>query len=506
MIFEINIKNGVATHNQSADQLPVCGNSVHSVVFEFDEEWDGHEKKTARFKWGGKHKDVEFTGNTCEVPIVKNTQSVLVGVYVGEEPDDEVVLSSTDAVIKYQTSTRCGSTTPNPSSGANYTNEARGYAAAAASSEEYVRGEAEKLADFERVTFEKARVYGVDGVGKPTPALTRTDDAVGLSVSIGESEITSDFSKCYPWSDICEITDTAGNVFVKIPKFYTKVTKNENGTYKYQISGVRHVGFSTLFIDGKGDEIDYVLVGKYEASGSASKVYSKSGKTVLVGVIMNTFRTGCAAHGTGYQQYDFLIDWIIKYLFMVEFATTDCQTIMRGWTDFSNTAALSTGKTDSVKTMSGSPTSNTSGFYACKYRGIENPWGNVWKFCDGISFYQNKIYLCTDPTQYKAGKNSAPYFYVGDKVGVNGTISSIGHFETMPLLGYANGTTAGNGYYGDYHTDNGGGFVAILGGRWDNNKKSGLFCVYASHGVNIANAYTSSRLCYKPIKGGVLNG
>ena len=101
--------------------------------------------------------------------------------------------------------------------------------------------------------LEKAKIYGVDGVGQSSPSLTRTDSAEGLTYSVGASEIKSDFDKCFPWSDMQEVVDDSGNVFIRIPKFYSKVTKNANGTYKHQISGFRYEGFSTLFVDGKGN-------------------------------------------------------------------------------------------------------------------------------------------------------------------------------------------------------------------------------------------------------------
>ena len=137
----VKIKNRVATYQEQGDVLPICGNTDDVVRFEFDDEWDDHDKKTARFIWGGKHNDVEFTGDTCEVPVVTNTQVLLVGVYAGELPADGFMLSTTNASIKYQLSTRCVGTTPNPSAGQNYTNEAKGYAeeakAAAAEAAKY---------------------------------------------------------------------------------------------------------------------------------------------------------------------------------------------------------------------------------------------------------------------------------------------------------------------------------------------------------------------------------
>ena len=41
--------------------------------------------------------------------------------------------------------------------------------------------------------FEKAKIYGVDGVGGSSPTLTRTDSAVGLTYTKGTAEIKSDF-------------------------------------------------------------------------------------------------------------------------------------------------------------------------------------------------------------------------------------------------------------------------------------------------------------------------
>ena len=373
----------------------------------------------------------------------------------------------------------------------------------------YVESQAEKWEVLQSgITFEKSRIYGVDGVGQSNPTLTRTDDAVGLSYSVGTSAITSDFNNCYPWSDICEVTDEHGNVFVKIPKFYSKVTPNANGTYKYQISGVRHVGFSTLFIDGKGNEIDYVLVGKYEGAGSATQVYSKSGQTVLTNITIDNFRIGCRANGTGYQQYDFLIDAIIKQLFTIEFATTNSQSIMVGWTNTNNTAALLTGKTDTVKTQSGSPTNNHDGHYACKYRGIENPWGNTWTWCDGISFFTEKVFICTDPTAYEADKVDAPYFYMGDRCMNKGHSMVITPFEKMPLLNFTTSTTIGGTatYYCDYYFLQSYGTVLCVSGGWSYNLDAGIWCYSAWANKTNADRGTGGRLCYKPIQGGALNG
>jgi hypothetical protein len=312
-----------------------------------------------------------------------------------------------------------------------------------------------------------------------------------------------------------EVTDSNGNVFIYIPKFYVKYTKNANGTYKHQISGCRYDGFVTLFCDGKGNEIDYVLVGKYEGSGSASKIYSKSGQTVLVNITLPNFRKGCVANGAGYQQYDFLIDAIIKELFLVEFATTNSQSIMRGYTASTNTAALITGHTDNVKTASGSwntnhdsdtdawtdTSCNTDGIHACKYRGIENPWGNTWTWCDGINFKKEKVFVCESPTDYASDKYDAPYTYMGDRSIAEGYITKITPFAKNPALGYITGVGGSEStYYCDYSwTNSGNGTVLRCGGYWVTGSDAGLWSWSGSYGSSGSSGGIGGRLCYKPL-------
>ena len=75
----------------------VCGNSDYQITFAFDNEWDDYEWKTARFIWNGGYVEVDFTGNTCIVPIINNTAEIYVGVYV--KTDIGVLLATTTAAI-----------------------------------------------------------------------------------------------------------------------------------------------------------------------------------------------------------------------------------------------------------------------------------------------------------------------------------------------------------------------------------------------------------------------
>ena len=62
----------------------VCGNSDYTVRFDFDEEWAEYAVKTARFvSEDGSYTDVQFEGSDCTVPILRNTRTLLVGVFAG---------------------------------------------------------------------------------------------------------------------------------------------------------------------------------------------------------------------------------------------------------------------------------------------------------------------------------------------------------------------------------------------------------------------------------------
>lgn len=62
----------------------VCGNSDYAVRFDFDAEWSEYAVKTARFvSEDGSYTDVQFEGEDCAIPILRNTRTLLVGVFAG---------------------------------------------------------------------------------------------------------------------------------------------------------------------------------------------------------------------------------------------------------------------------------------------------------------------------------------------------------------------------------------------------------------------------------------
>ena len=87
----IQIRDKIAT---CLTELPVvCGNSDYVVDFDFDQEWDEHRVKTARFIANGEKFDVVFEGIACPMPPIFKAKIVWVGVYAGN------ISTSTPAIV-----------------------------------------------------------------------------------------------------------------------------------------------------------------------------------------------------------------------------------------------------------------------------------------------------------------------------------------------------------------------------------------------------------------------
>lgn len=91
MIIKIDINNKLPVVEKDpvmGDPIIVCNNTNYQIQFTFDEEWDAHETKTARFIWqrgDDKHfADAPFTGDTVDMPILQEVRWVSVGVYAGD--------------------------------------------------------------------------------------------------------------------------------------------------------------------------------------------------------------------------------------------------------------------------------------------------------------------------------------------------------------------------------------------------------------------------------------
>lgn len=81
MDIKISVKNKTALGDGTEI---VCGNSDYRVVFELDAEWDEYELRTMRVDYrDGGFEDVDFAGNICALPVVRNRNRIAIGIYAG---------------------------------------------------------------------------------------------------------------------------------------------------------------------------------------------------------------------------------------------------------------------------------------------------------------------------------------------------------------------------------------------------------------------------------------
>lgn len=59
----------------------VSYNEGYKIIFDFDKEWDNIENKIARFIFGENYIDCPFSGNEVEIPLIKDADTLEIGVY-----------------------------------------------------------------------------------------------------------------------------------------------------------------------------------------------------------------------------------------------------------------------------------------------------------------------------------------------------------------------------------------------------------------------------------------
>ena len=215
------------------------------------------------------------------------------------------------------------------------------------------------MADRKLLLLKKtSKIYGVSWDGGESPVLTRTDSSVGMIANAGidANPVSNDFDNAEIFKEITEVTDSYGNEFVRIPKFYIEKTAVGNArTWRISKRPFGDAYLPYCFRHTTGAILPYVDVGKYTAnlSDDGTKLESKSGKWPLVNKNIVEFRNYAQANGTGYQQLDGVIVDLLQTLFYIEFATLNSQSIMMGWVNgrrnVSDTATVSaTGDRKSV--------------------------------------------------------------------------------------------------------------------------------------------------------------
>jgi hypothetical protein len=205
--------------------------------------------------------------------------------------------------------------------------------------------------------------------------------------------------------DTCTITGVVGMVEINDRTFtVTRVDANEFSLDSED--GTGHTAYSsggTFAAAIGGANIDNATALVDLTATTGSKLASISGVYPMVGLARSEFRTLAANRGAGWRQLDFALWSAIGLLLAVEAQTLNSQgvygagnTAVSGGYPASNAdqAQSPNSKAGKGNSIGNGTTDTTSGDSStsrdvafCKYRGIENFWGNCWNWSDGINLY-----------------------------------------------------------------------------------------------------------------------
>lgn len=331
-----------------------------------------------------------------------------------------------------------------------------------------------------------------------------------------------------------QVTSTV-NVMIKIPEFwyvddYTPGTK----THNLKICPHAKPGWH---------HHKEAYVSAYEAFNFGNKGRLISMKSVVptVNFTRTNGRTWARANGfdgeAKWNLYTYEEHRAICHLFLVEYATRNSQKAVNtaltpegfrqgglGSGCTTGTATINgaqtwsfipTGSSDSLGSGSGEVTvtiqqTDSSGHNTStitrkcnRYRGIENPFGHIWKHTDDIiSIYEGgwrTYYKSIKPDQFATNKNNS-YKPLTSAAVVTGYKTEIRATPTCDFFAEACTNGSESTYWCDYNWDNTdtSEHCLLIGGRSGNGGAAGLFALDSALGVGYSSASVGSRLTYLP--------
>lgn len=291
------------------------------------------------------------------------------------------------------------------------------------------------------------------------------------------------------WMDESGFTLTGKDVMVYYPEdCYIKLVISSDGyTYRY-ISDAPMEGFVKAPWAG-------MYGARYKTSNNNQ---SRSGATITVNQSIVTMRENAQAKGAGWGLHDFIERCANEWLFIVEYASYNCQAKIGAGVS-SVSAKVTTGGTDAMTFHTGRP-AGTETAVSVQYRYSEDLWGNTYDWCDGINIINGQTWVSTDWENYQSDVTTG-YTAIGTALSGNnsGYISELVEDEEnawccgVPKAFSGSDTT----YITDYAYYYSGTYVLYVGGSWSSGSRCGLFYFYASSTSSRTFSNLGSRLTYR---------
>ena len=337
-------------------------------------------------------------------------------------------------------------------------------------------------------------IYGVSGLYQSSPTLTRTDTAVGMSAVVNSSTgaVSSDFDSVFPWSE-ATVETINGNKFLHMPDMWFRVGKDASN----RITDVAVSKFEGS--DGDWYKVDSFYYSCYGGSVSNSKLASVSGVARQGNTTRAQFRTYAAANGSGYHQLDLYHHTVMKFLWLIEWATKDSASVMPGKTSATGQSPCNTGGTDSLSTPSGFNTTTQQ----MRWHYIEDFVGNYLEFVDGSvgnGSAGGAQYVTADPSKFSDSTSGLNTLAFNSISGSNYCLAALGWDSNNPFLVLPKETVANTNYdtyFCDYAATNNR-VVLYVGASYNSASANNGVFYFNRYSESSSNAYYGARLLYKP--------
>ena len=342
----------------------------------------------------------------------------------------------------------------------------------------------------------------------PESSVTYSDDAIGMipgdnawdeffghypvlfknGAEVGKLK-TSNFAQFEDGSAADITSGNAGDVMIAFPRRGVKITTVGNTLTISMTDDPDNADFEYLAHTRGSARKEKFYLGAYKGYNLSSKLRSLSGKAPTATQTIGTFRTQAQANGSGYDQSGFYQLTFRQAMYLLKYKNLDSQTAVgRGYVD-ENTAAIATGGTD----KKGMDFGETTGKLQMKLFGLEDFWGNVYEWIDGVfSNSTRNILTATD------GFNDTGAGYADQG---QGATADIGNYMSKPQGTTKRGFIAKevSGSETTYFCDSATLYasrVAYFGGSWSNASYAGAFRLSVYDSADGSSAAVAARLMY----------
>ena len=354
------------------------------------------------------------------------------------------------------------------------------------------------------------------------PMDTEWFDVLGLKLCVLNSGVVqyylnpNDVTKKLDGS-AADITTLGNDVMLEIPRMGTNCMWLDGNRLKITITTAPNSAEYDYraFSLHKYNDCDKIYIGRYHACLDNNKMYSSSGKTPMGSQTLAAHRTYATNRGTGYTDIGICDDILLQCLYLLIVKNFNSQSAVgRGIVD--TDAKHNTGEANTFGWLNtGSPNKTDDNTAVCCL-GIENFWGNICVWEDGIiktpvasdnsqqtiSMAQYADQYNSDGTGYEIITTQA-YFKntVYYQNGYMGKVAGLPKFIFLPN----SSTVAASGrdestYMCDgHHITLNAVAIADFGGHWFGVSWVGAFYRSLDDAPSYASGRVGSRLCFKKI-------